>query len=91
MSAEQPDYGSCRFFISLAALPVFNGEQTVFGRVISGMDNVYRLNKTFKIEEQQQIEIEDAVPDKVISAKVLRKRDHEYKPTRLKIENGKSP
>ncbi len=89
MSENRTEYGSCRFFIALAALPVFNGKQTVFGRVISGMDTVYALNKTFKFEEQQQIEIEYAVPDRVISAKVLRKRDHEYKPAKLKLDDGK--
>ncbi len=86
--SETPNSGGSRFFIALASLPNFHGRQTVFGRIKSGMETVFRLNKTFKIEEQKQIEIEDVTPDRVISATVLRKRDHEYKPDKVQTNNG---
>ena len=83
MYRDRPNSADSRFFVALAPLPNLNGTQTVFGRVIEGMDTVYRLNKTYKIEEEEQIKIVDAVADRVISAKVLRKRDHEYLPKKV--------
>lgn len=88
MVSEQPDSGAARFFIALAALPGFDQRQTCFGRIIAGMDNVNQLAHTFKIEDEQQIKIEDAVPDRVLSAKVIRKRDHSYQPQRIPINRG---
>ena len=72
-----------RFFVSLGSLVQLNGTQTVFGRIISGMDSVYKLNKTFEIVEGTQRPIDDVVPDKIVSATVLRKRNHEYKPRKV--------
>lgn len=84
MVSEKPNTGAARFFVSLAPLPNFNGQRTVFGRILTGMDAVYRINHTYRIEGEEQIQIENCKPDKVISAQVLRKRDHEYKPTKVK-------
>lgn len=86
MYLDRPNTADARFFVALAALPNLNEKHTVFGRVISGMESVHRLNKTFKFEEEKQIKIEDVVPDKVLSATVLRKRDHEYVPRKVKKE-----
>jgi len=83
MYRDLPNTANARFFVAMAALPSLNEKHTVFGRVIEGMDSVYGLNKTYKLEEEQQIKIEDVVPDKVISATVLRKRDHEYAPRKV--------
>ncbi|MFO0874753.1 MAG: peptidylprolyl isomerase [Phycisphaerales bacterium] len=62
-----PDNNGSQFFICFAPAAHLNGVHTVFGRVIEGEDV---LMKT-----QQQ--------DVIRSAKVLRKRDHEYKPETL--------
>ena len=83
MVSEEPNSGAARFFVSLAPLPNFNGKRTVFGRILTGMDTVYRINHTYRIEEGEQIQIENFTPDKVKSAQVLRKRDHEYLPTKV--------
>lgn len=83
MYRDLPNTAGSRFFVAMAALPSMNEKHTVFGRVVSGMDAIYRLNKTYKFEEEKQIKIEDVVPDKVLSAKVLRKRDHEYVPRKV--------
>ncbi|MHC4447914.1 MAG: peptidylprolyl isomerase [Planctomycetota bacterium] len=62
-----PDTAGSQFFITHRAPPWLNGKHTVFGRVIEGLD-VARAIK----------------PDDVLrSAKVLRKRDHEYTPETL--------
>lgn len=86
MYRDKPNSASSRFFVALAPLPNLNDQHTVFGRVISGMDSIYSLNKTYKFQEEQQIKIEDVVPDKVLSASILRKRDHEYAPRKVKEE-----
>ncbi len=52
-----------RFMITSVVTWVYNGKQTVFGRVIEGRDLIRRIEKG----------------DKVISAEILRKREHEYK------------
>lgn len=75
--------GNSAFFVSLGSLVQLNGTQTVFGRVLSGMDSVYKLNITHEIVEKTQRLLDDADPDKIISATVLRKRNHEYKPRKV--------
>ena len=62
-----PDTGGSQFYICFEPASHLNGVHTVFGRVIEGMDNVNRINQG----------------DEIVSAKVLRKRDHEYKPETL--------
>ncbi|MCZ6574678.1 MAG: peptidylprolyl isomerase [Planctomycetota bacterium] len=52
------------FMLSLAPLPEFDGVQTVFGRVIEGHEVVRRLE----------------YGDMLVAAKVVRKRNHPYKP-----------
>ena len=79
--------GDARFFIALAPLPNVSGTQTVIGRVKTGMDVAYALNKTHKLEESEAVPIEDVTPDRIITAKVLRKRDHEYSPRKVETEN----
>lgn len=81
---ENPHTGSSQFFITFVPTFHLDGLHTVFGRVISGMDVVDRLNRTRKLDENdKETEIEDAVPDRILSVRVLRKRDHDYKPDRF--------
>ncbi len=59
---DPPDTAGSQFYITHTGTPWLNGKHTVFGGVIEGLD-VARAIK----------------PDDVLrSAKVLRKRDHEY-------------
>lgn len=62
-----PDNGGSQFFICFGPTGHLNGVHTAFGRVIEGMDVL--------LSTQQQ--------DVIQSMKVLRKRDHEYKPETL--------
>ena len=87
MNRNGPDSTRARFFVALAPLPNLNGQHTVVGTVISGMESVYKLNKTFELDEGNQIPIEDVKPDRLISAKVVRKRNHEYKPRKVGVAN----
>ena len=68
---------SSQFAIALMPMIRENRPQTVFGRVIEGMDVVAsfrRVDPTEKKEKSVQLP-----PDRIETAKVLRKRDHEYK------------
>jgi len=68
------DTGGSQFFITFGATPHLDGKHTAFGRVIKGMDVLKKL-------EQHAPRTE---PDTIVKATVLRKRDHEYKPTKVK-------
>jgi peptidylprolyl isomerase len=71
-----PDSASSQFVIALMPIVPKELNQTVFGRVIEGMDVVcsFRRVDPSKKKDQQVI----LPPDRIISAKVLRKRDHDY-------------
>jgi cyclophilin family peptidyl-prolyl cis-trans isomerase len=57
-----------------------NGQHTVFGRVIEGMDVLSRLERT---EPKPRGE-----PDEIIAATVLRKRNHPYVPKTIPATGG---
>lgn len=68
------DTGGSQFYITFVPTPHLDGRHTVFGRVIKGIDVVNALTKTEPGDQS------GAEADKIVSAHVLRKRDHEYKP-----------
>ena len=78
----KPNSGQAQFFINLAPTPFLDGKHTVFGTVIEGAATYQRIAITHNLSEKHEEEpIDSAVPDKILSAKVLRKRDHAYRPT----------
>ncbi len=71
-----PDTASSQFVIALVPLLKSEQNQTVFGRVIEGMEAVCsfrRIDPSEKKEKTVQLP-----PDRIITAKVIRKRDHAY-------------
>ena len=91
-----PNTGGSQFFITYHGPKDLDGKHTVFGRVIEGMDVALKLQDT-----QAQPPpgapppaVKPPEPDKIIKAEVLRKRDHEYVPTKVEKkesdENAKS-
>ncbi|HEX4128619.1 MAG TPA: peptidylprolyl isomerase [Pirellulales bacterium] len=79
MAHAGKDSGGSQFFITFVRTPHLDGQHTVFGRVIEGMDAVSQLQRT-----EPGLNGEKTPPsDKILEARVLRKRDRAYEPTKL--------
>ncbi len=77
MAHAGKDTGGSQFFITFRPTPHLNRKHTVFGRVIEGFDVLERLQRRNPSDPKAP------KPSKIVEAKVLRKRDHEYKPETL--------
>ena len=53
--SSDPNSGNCQFFITYADAPHLNGQYTVIGEVISGMDNVDKLKKGEPVQDPDRI------------------------------------
>jgi len=73
--SDRPHTGGSQFFLTFLPTPHLNGEHTVFGRVIEGIE---LLPEIARVDPKQPDP--NTQPDKIIEATVLRKRDHIYKP-----------
>ena len=53
--SSDPDSGNCQFFITYADAPHLNGQYTVVGEVVSGMDNVDKIKKGEPVQDPDRI------------------------------------
>jgi cyclophilin family peptidyl-prolyl cis-trans isomerase len=67
------DTGGSQFFLTFVPTTFLDGRHTVFGRVVEGMDVLAKLQRVDPASRDEQPK-----PDKIIEAKVLRKRPHKY-------------
>jgi cyclophilin family peptidyl-prolyl cis-trans isomerase len=77
MAHSGRDTGGSQFFLTFLPTSHLNGRHTAFGRVIEGMDVLARLERVDPMGDAAR------TPDKIVTAQVLRKRDHEYKPKKV--------
>lgn len=78
MAHAGPNTGGSQFFITFVPTPHLNGQHTAFGRVVEGMEVLAKLQRIDPSKD-------DSAPilDKIITAEVIRKRDHEYQPRKV--------
>ncbi|MBN2024190.1 MAG: peptidylprolyl isomerase [Pirellulales bacterium] len=77
------DTGGSQFFLTFVPTVPLDGVHTVFGRVVKGMDVLAKLQRRDPDDRQGTL----PRPDRIIEAKVLRKRPHEYVPTKSGTSN----
>ena len=81
----RPDTGCRQFFITFERQPDLDKRHTVFGRIISGdqiMERIERTNIQLDGGRTEQ-PIANVRKDRIVSAEVLRKRDHVYRPRKV--------
>ena len=71
-----PNSASSQFAIALVPLIREDIPQTVFGRVIDGMDVVCTFRRIDPQEKKEKAIV--LPPDRILNAKIIRKRDHAY-------------
>lgn len=71
------DTGGSQFFLTFLPTSHLNGRHTCFGRIIEGMEVLARLERIDPMGDAAKM------PDKIVTAEVVRKRDHEYKPKKV--------
>ena len=67
-----PNSAGSQFFLMVEEAPHLDGEYAAFGKVIEGMDVLAKLQRRDPSDK------EAPRPDKIIEAKIVRKRPHEY-------------
>ena len=78
MAHAGKDTGGSQFFITFRQTPELDGKHTAFGRVIEGMDVLAKIQRR---DPQGQPPLPE--PDRILSAEVIRKRDHSYEPRKV--------
>jgi cyclophilin family peptidyl-prolyl cis-trans isomerase len=81
------DTGGSQFFLVFRPARHLDGKHTVFGRVVRGMEVMARLQRRDPDPERDDPEYLLSIPkaDKILEARVLRKRNHPYEPKVLLI------
>jgi cyclophilin family peptidyl-prolyl cis-trans isomerase len=80
MAHAGPNTGGSQFFLTFRPTEHLDGKHTVFGRVIEGDEVLAKLART---QDSKGMPVPGIEPDKIVAAKVLRKRDHAYTPETL--------
>jgi cyclophilin family peptidyl-prolyl cis-trans isomerase len=73
--SQDADSAGSQFYLMFAPKRSLDGQYTVFGRMLSGYDVLAKIQRRDPSSREEQ-----ADPDKIIEAKVLRKRAHPYVP-----------
>jgi cyclophilin family peptidyl-prolyl cis-trans isomerase len=74
------DSGGAQFYITFTPNPQFDGAYCVFGRVIKGIEAIGNFTRV-DMSNKEEAKKADSNPDAVVRIRVIRKRNHEYRPT----------
>lgn len=77
-----PNTASAQFFIAFQPLSQVHEQHTVFGRIIEGIAAFSSINRHDAGKKGDDAEMQ-LPPDRILSAEVIRRRDHPYKPERI--------
>lgn len=80
MAHAGKDTGGSQFFLTFRPTEHLDGKHTVFGRVIEGFEVLPKIHRTQAPDGRP---IPGIKPDTILSAEVVRKRDHDYAPKTL--------
>lgn len=80
MAHAGKDTGGSQFFLTFRPTEHLDGRHTVFGRIIEGDDVLMKIQRT---QSEQGQPIPGVKPDSIVTAEVIRKRDHAYEPETL--------
>jgi cyclophilin family peptidyl-prolyl cis-trans isomerase len=80
MAHSGKDTGGSQFFLTFRPTEHLDGKHTVFGRVIEGFDVLPKIHRTQSPDGRP---IPGIKPDTILTAEVVRKRDHDYAPKTL--------
>jgi cyclophilin family peptidyl-prolyl cis-trans isomerase len=72
-----PDSGGSQFFLTLVPTPHLDGQHTVFGRVVEGIEVLADITRR-EPGGDPQASASLPEPDRILKAEVLRDRGHEY-------------
>lgn len=75
--SQSPDSAGTQFYLMFAPNKSLDGGYTVFGRIIRGYDVLAKLKR------RDPENPDSSSPDKIVEAKVVRKRPHEYVPKKV--------
>ena len=78
-----PNSAGSQFFICYLPRATLNGKYVAFGRVVEGMNIVSDLARIDPDDKEAEPNARQDWPDEIVSTKVLRKRGHAYKVTKL--------
>lgn len=86
LAGTDTDSAGTQFFITFLPTPELHEQGfTGFGRVVEGLEVLGNLNKIDPdAEGDKKEEQKGLMPDEIIEITVLRKREHEYVPTKVK-------
>lgn len=81
---DLPDSGGSQFMIAYLPISTLEKNARVFGRVISGMQNLSRLTRIDPTVKKKEGE-PPQVPDNILSIEITSKRNHPYEPKRQRF------
>lgn len=73
MANSGPNTNGSQLFLTFEATPQLSGSYSIFGKVVSGEDVLPKLTRTSSTATGQEVPIEGAVADKLLSVRILTK------------------